>query len=174
MPHFGRWVRTGLLIAAAVLVTSCGRSKDEETALSAAPVRHVVALASLAGKWQPGKCLCVGHFREDTVEDFPAGLLREEFARHPWLRNWSACDAHYGRPKSFKGCEGGMTDFICSVSERSDLPSGITRVICHVNGQSEAMQREGYLQDEYNVTKGDDGEYVVLTVSSKASDKIHE
>lgn len=171
MPQFARGMRTGLLIAVAVLVISCGRSKDEETALSAAPIRHVVA--SAASKWQPGKCLCVGHFREDAVEDFPPGLLDAEYARHPWLRKWSDCEASYGQAKRLKGCSGGLTDFICSVSERNDLPRGVARVICHVSGESEAMQREGYLQDEYDVT-ADDGRYTVHPVSQKASDKIHE
>lgn len=171
MPQFGRVGGMALLVAAALLVTSCGRSKDEETALSAAPVRYVVT--SAAGKWQTGKCLCVGHFREDAVEDFPSGLLDAEYARHPWLRKWSQCEASYGQAKRLKGCSGGLTDFICSVSERTDLPHGTARVICHVNGESEAMQKEGYLQDEYDVST-DDGRYGVHPVSQRASDKIHE
>lgn len=172
MPHFGGMVRTGLLLAAALVVTSCGRSPEEETALSAAPVRQVVA--SVADKWHAGRCLCVGHFRQDAVEDFPPDLLRAEFAKHRWLRNWSQCDAHYGNPKSLKGCEGGMTDFICSVSDRADLPRGTSQVICHVSGQSEAMRKEGYLQDEYHVTQAADGSYIVGSISQKGSAKIHE
>ena len=173
MAYFGRAMRTALLVAAALLVTSCGRSKDEEIAASAAPVRYVVAGLSRPGAWKADKCLCVGHFREDAVEDFPPGLLDAEYARHPWLHKWSECEAVYGRTKRLTGCSGGLTDFICSVSDRTDLPRGTARVICHVNGESEAMQKEGYLQDEYDVT-ADDGRYTVHPVSQKASDKIHE
>jgi len=142
--------------------------------MSAAPVRHVVASLSHNGAWKPGKCLCVGHFREDAVEDFPAGILDAEFAGHPWLHKWSECEPYYGRANNLKGCGGGMVDFVCSVSERTDLPSGTARVLCHVNGQSEALQREGYLQDEYDVTLADDGQYVVHPVSLKGTGKIHE
>jgi hypothetical protein len=75
--------------------------------------------------------------------------------------------------KKPKGCAGGLTDFICSVSERSDLPKGTARVLCHVNGESEAMQKAGYLQDEYDVTE-DDGTIRVRPVSLKGSGQIHE
>lgn len=172
MPHFWGMVRTGLLVVALLAVTSCGRSKEEETALSAAPVRQVVA--TVAGKWQAGRCLCVGHFREDAVEDFPPGLLDAEFSRHRWLRKWSECEAVYGSAKRLPGCSAGLTEFICSVSERSDLPRGTSRVICHVSGESEAMRKEGYLQDEYDVRQAEDGSYVVLAVSLKGSTKINE
>jgi hypothetical protein len=174
MPYFGRGMRTCLLLAAALLVASCGRSKDEEIAASAAPVRQVVALLSLRGGMLADRCLCVGHFREDAMEDFPAGVLDAEYARHPWLRKLSTCEAYYGRAKRLKGCSQGLTEFICSVSDRSDLPRGTTRVICHVNGESEAMRKEGYLQDEYYVTQSADGSYVAGAISRKASDKIHE
>jgi hypothetical protein len=107
------------------------------------------------------------------VEDFPAGLLDAEFAKYPFLRQWTACEPYYARAAKAKGCEAGMTDFICSVSERTDLPKGTARVLCHVSGQSEALQKAGYLQDEYDVTeKG--GALVVTAVSLKGSGKIHE
>lgn len=174
MPYFGRGMRTGLLLAATFLVTSCGRSQDEETTASAAPVRQVVALLALRGGLPAERCLCVGHFREDAAEDFPAGVLDGEYVRHPWLRKLSTCEAYYGRAKRLKGCSQGLTEFICSVSERSGLPRGTMRVVCHVNGESEAMRKEGYLQDEYYVTKSADGSYVAGAISQKGSDKIHE
>jgi len=174
MPQIGRglrWCCAGALLLGTL--ASCGRSARQEVELSAAPVRHVVAAIAKSGSWKPGKCLCVGHFREEEVEDFPAGLLDAEFARHSFLRKWSECAPFYGMVKKPKGCAAGLTDFICSVSERSDLPKGTARVLCHVNGESEAMQKAGYLQDEYDVTE-DDGTIRVRPVSLKGSGQIHE
>jgi len=99
-------------------------------------------------------------------------VLDGEFASHPWLRKWSECAPYYGRAKNLKGCSAGMTDFICSVVERSDLPKGTARVLCHVNGEDEALQQE-YLQDEYDVTL-DNGAYRVRPVSLKGTGKLHE
>lgn len=173
MPQIGRGLRWCLLAVLALALTACGRSADKEIALSAAPVRQVVASLAHNSQWKPGKCLCVGHYRDEVVEDFPPGLLDAEFAKHPFLRKWSACEPYYGRVAKAKGCEGGMTDFICSVSERSDLPGGTARVLCHVNGESEALQKEGYLQDEYDVRE-EGGSLVVKPVSLKGTGKIHE
>lgn len=170
MPQFSPLMRWSLALL--LLAAGCGRSPQEEIALSAAPVRHVAAKLSQSGKWIPGRCLCVGHFREDAVEDFPAGVLDADYAAHPFLRKWSDCAPYYGRAKSLKGCEEGMTDFICSVSEQAGA-SGAARVLCHINGESEAMQKEGYLQDDYDVTKKDGG-YEVHPVNVKGSAKIHE
>lgn len=173
MPQLGRRLRMGTLVAAALVLAGCGQSDRREAETAAAPVRQVVERLSNRPEWVTGKCLCVGMFREDAVEDFPAGLLQPEFARHAWLHNWSECEPHYSRPDRLNGCGGGMVDFVCSISERRDLPQGTTRVLCHVNGQSEALQKEGYLQDEYDVTLKD-GRYVARPVSLKGTSKIHE
>jgi hypothetical protein len=165
MPQFERGLRTGLALAAALILTSCGRNAQHEAELSAAPVRHIVAALSQHPNWTPGKCLCVGQFTGDAVEDFPAGVLKAEFASHPWVRNWSECAPYYGRTRGLAQCKAGMTDYICSVMERSDLPSGTTRVECHINGKNEL------LFDEYDVA--DDGQRV-RPVSLKASEKLHE
>jgi hypothetical protein len=154
----------------ALLLAGCGRSKEEEIAISAAPVRY--AVAALAQHRVPGRCLCVGHFRADAVEDFPAGVLEAEYARYPWLHKWSECEPYYGRVQGPMGCSEGMTDFICSVAERKDLPKGTSRVLCHVNGESEALKWQ-YLQDEYEVTKAD-GRYRVRPVSLKGSGQLDE
>lgn len=171
MPQIRRVVRLSLVLALAV--AGCGRSAHQEIELAAAPVRTVAISLAKNPEWKPGKCLCVGHYREDTVEDFPAGLLDAEFAKHRFLRKWSQCEPYYARKAKAKGCEGGMTDFICSVSERSDLPKGTARVLCHINGQSEALQKAGYLQDEYDVAEKD-GALVVTPVSLTGSGRIHE
>jgi len=174
MPQIGRglrWCCAGVLLLGSL--AACGRSERREAEVSAAPVRVVAAAIATSGKWRPGRCLCVGHFRDEAVEDFPAGLLDAEFARHNFLRPWSACEPYYGMVKKPKGCAAGLTDFICSVSGRTDLPKGTTRVLCHVNGESEAMQKAGYLQDEYDVTPEGDG-YRIRPVSLKGSGKIHE
>jgi len=173
MPQIGRGLRWSLVPVLALALAACGRSADKEVALSAAPVRQVAASLAKNGAWKPGKCLCVGHYRDEAVEDFPPGLLDAVFAKHPFLRKWSECEPYYGRVAKFKGCEGGMTDFICSVAERSDLPSGTARVLCHVNGESEALQKAGYLQDEYDVTE-EGGSLQVHPVSLNGTGKIHE
>jgi hypothetical protein len=173
MPQIGRGLRWRLLAILALALAACGRSAHKEIELSAAPVRHVVASLAKNDQWKPGKCLCVGHYRDEAVEDFPPGLLDAEFAKHRFLRKWSQCEPYYGRAAKAKGCEGGMTDFICSVAERSDLPSGTARVLCHVNGESEALQKAGYLQDEYDVTE-ENGSLVVKPVSLNGTGKIHE
>ena len=169
MPYTARALRMGMVLLA---LAGCGRSADEEIALSAAPVHTVVAALSKPGAWKPGKCLCVGHFREDAVEDFPAGVLDAEYAAHPWLHKWSECAPYYGRVQGPMGCAEGMTDFICSVSERSDLPKGTARVLCHVNGESEALKWQ-YLQDEYDVTFAN-GRYSVRPVSRQGSNMPNE
>lgn len=166
MPQFKRALRMGLALAVAALVlTSCGRNEQREAELSAAPVRHIVAALSRHPNWKPGKCLCVGQFNRDAVEDFPADIFKPEFASHPWVRNWSECAPYYGRTRGLAQCKEGMTDYICSVTERSDLPSGTTRVECHINGKNEL------LFDEYDVTSGD-GSLAVRPVSLKASEKL--
>ncbi len=173
MPQIGHGLRWRFVAVLALVLTACGRSVDKEIALSAAPVRLVAASLAKNSAWKPGKCLCVGHYRDEAVEDFPPGLLDAEFTKHRFLRKWSACEPYYGRVAKFKGCEGGMTDFICSVSERTDLPSGTARVLCHVNGESEALQKAGYVQDEYDVTEDGD-RLVVKPVSLNGTGKIHE
>lgn len=165
MPQIVHVLRTGLALAAALILTSCGRNAQHEAELSAAPVKHIVAALSQHPNWKPGKCLCVGQFTGDAVEDFPSGVLKAEFARHPWMRNWSECAPYYGRVHGLAQCKEGMADYICSVAERSDLPSGTTRVECHINGKNEL------LFDEYDVT--DDGQQV-RPVSLKASEKLRE
>jgi hypothetical protein len=171
MPQIERAVRLSLVLALAL--AGCGRGAHQEIELAAAPVRTVAASLAKNPLWTPGKCLCVGHYREDAVEDFPAGLIDAEFAKHRFLRKWSACEPYYARKAKAKGCESGMTDFICSVSERSDLPKSTARVLCHINGQSEALQKAGYLQDEYDVTEKD-GTLVVTPVNLTGSGRIHE
>jgi len=177
MPQIRRTVRLSLtaiaLLCLAAAVGSCGRSAREEAELAAAPVGPVAAALAKNPAWRPGKCLCVGHYRAESVEDFPPGLLADEFARFGFLRNWSDCEPYYGRKAKAKGCEAGLTDFICSVAERSDLPRGTARILCHVNGDSQALQQAGYLQDEYDVTE-QDGKLTVTAVSLKGSGRIHE
>lgn len=173
MPQIGRAMRLSLVAVAGLALTACGRSSSKEIALAAAPVREVASSLAKNTQWRPGKCLCVGHYREDAVEDFPAGLLEAEFVKYRFLRPWSACEPYYGRAAKAKGCEAGMTDFICSVAERTDLPPATARVICHVNGQSEALQKAGYLQDEYDVTE-EGGALKVRAVSLTGSGWIHE
>lgn len=141
--------------------------------MSAAPVRLVAASLAKPGHWTAGQCLCVAHFGKEAVEDFPVGVLDDEFARHKFLRKWSACVPFYGKMKSLKGCEQGMTDYICAVADRKDMPKDTKRVLCHVNGESEALQREGYLQDEFDVVEKD-GRYEVHAVSLAGSEMIHE
>jgi hypothetical protein len=165
MPQIERVLRTGLALATALMLTSCGRNANQEAELAAAPVRHIVAALSQHPNWKPGKCLCVGQFTGDAVEDFPTGILKPEFSSHPWVRNWSECAPYYGRSHGLAQCNAGMTDYICSVTERSDLPSGTTRVECHINGKNEL------LFDEYDVAA--DG-FVVRPVSLKASEKLRE
>jgi hypothetical protein len=172
MPQVGRRWRWKLVLLALALA-GCGRSAHQEIALTAAPVPAVAARLAANPHWKPGKCLCVGHYREDAVQDFPAGTLDAEFARHRFLRKWSDCEPFYARRAKAKGCEAGMTDYICSVSARTDLPKGTARVFCHVSGQSEALQKAGYLQDEFDVTE-EDGTLKVHPVSLTGSGKIHE
>ncbi len=168
MPQTGRVMRNSLVLAVAgLLLAACGPSADHEAETAAAPVR--LAVASLVNKptWKQSRCLCVGLFRNDTVEDFPPNTLKDEFARHPWLRKWSECAPLYGSRKSLVQCKAGMTDYICSTAERAGLPAGTTRVICHVNGKNEL------LFDEYDVTQQGSG-LVVHSVSVKALPKLDE
>ena len=158
--------RTLLVLAAYALLAGCGPGERREAELAAAPVRRVVTALSVHPQWQAGQCLCVGLFRGETVEDFPAGILDVEYARHRWVRPWSECAPLYGRKKGLAGCEGGMTDYICGVAERHDLPQGTARVRCHVNGKNEL------LLDEYDVTGGDS--LAVKRVLSNAFDRLHE
>jgi hypothetical protein len=173
MPQIGRAARLCFVGLLATMLASCGRSAEQETALAAAPVRQVAASLARNPAWAPGRCLCAGHFRDEGIEDFPPGLIDGEYARYPFLRKWSECAPYYGRVANFKGCEKGMTDFICSVADREGLPKGTARVLCHVNGESEAMRKAGYLQDEYDVTEKD-GALSVKPVSLKGSGKINE
>ncbi len=166
MPQFGSAMRRGLALAAtALMLASCGPNPQRQAELSAAPVRAVVAMLSQHPNWKPGRCLCVGQFNADAVEDFPAGLLSAEFAAHKWVRNWSECAPNYGRAKGIPQCHAGMTDYICSIANRADLPSGTTRVECHINAKNEL------LFDEYDVSEGDGG-LVVRSVSQKATDRL--
>jgi hypothetical protein len=166
MPQLGSMMRRGLVLAAAaLLLASCGRNAEREAELSAAPVHRVVAMLSQHPGWKQGRCLCVGQFTGDSVEDFPAGLLAAEFARHNWVRNWSECAPNYGRLKGIAQCRAGMTDYVCSVADKADLPSGTTRVECHINAKNEL------LFDEYDVSRGDGG-LVVHPVSLKASERL--
>jgi hypothetical protein len=157
-----------------MLLAACGRNSQREAEIAAAPVRQLVAQLSNHPKWRDGqgRCLCVGLYREETVEDFPAGLLNAEFSRHHWVRNWSECAPYYARAKGMKDCHGGMTDYICSVADRPGLPSGTSRVLCHVAGQSEALQKE-YLQDEFDVTS-QNGTHTVHAVSLKATGMLRD
>lgn len=173
MPQIGRPMRCALAGILVLVLAACGRSAHQEIELAAAPVRTVSAGLAKNPLWKPGKCLCVGHYRAEAVEDFPPGLLDAEFAKHRFLRQWTACEPYYARRAKAKGCEAGMVDFICSVAERSDMPKGTARVLCHVSGQSEALQKAGYLQDEYDVTERDSA-LVVTPVSLKGSEKMHE
>ncbi len=166
MAQFASALRRGLALAGAVLLlASCGRSAQREAELSAAPVRRVVAALSQSPAWQPGRCLCVGQFTGDAVQDFPPGLLTAEFAAHKWVRNWSECAPNYGRVKGLAQCPRGMSDYICSTSEAAGLPSGTTRVQCHVNGKNEL------LFDEYNVSRRG-GQFVAHPVSLNATRKL--
>ena len=171
MPQIGRGLRLSLV--AVLVLAGSGPKTPRESEIAAAPVHQVAASLAKNALWKPGKCLCVGEYREDTVQDFPAGLLQDDFTAHRFLRPWSACEPFYSRKAKAKGCEAGMTDFICSVAVRDDLPKGTSRVLCHVNGQSEALQKAGYLQDEYDVTEKD-GTLVVKPVSLKGTGRIHE
>jgi hypothetical protein len=171
MPQVGRALRLSLV--AVLVLAGCGPRTPRESEIAAAPVRLVAGKLAKNPLWKPGKCLCVGEFREDVVRDFPADLLGEEFAAYRFLRPWSACEPYYHRKARAQGCQGGMTDFICSVADRDGLPKGTARVLCHVNGQSEALQKAGYLQDEYDITEKD-GKLVVKAVSLKGTGMIHE
>lgn len=173
MPQIGPLMRFSLALVLAAVLFGCGRSEREETEIAAAPVRALVATLAKDGRWPADRCLCVGQYRADEVQDFPAGVLDGEFARHRWLRRWSDCEAHYGALRRPPGCQGGMTDFVCSLTERSDLPHGTARVVCHVNGQSEALQAAGYLADEYDVRE-ENGRLTVHPVSLGGSSRIHE
>lgn len=162
MPQTGHRMRNCLVFGVAgLLLVACGPGGDREAETVAAPVR--MAIASLANNpsWKQDKCLCVGMFRGDTVEDFPPEVLKETFARHPFVRNWSECAPLYGRSKGLAQCKGGMRDYICSTAEREGLPAGTTRVICHVNGKNQL------LSDEYDVTRQDEG-FVARPINVKA------
>lgn len=168
MPQTGRGMRNCLILAVAGLfLAACGPNADQEAQTAAAPVR--LAVASLVKKptWKKARCLCVGMFRNDTVEDFPKSVLKDEFAQYSWVRNWSECAPLYGRHKGLAQCKEGMTDYICSTAERDGLPAGTTRVICHVNGKNEL------LSDEYDVS-GQGGSLVVHPISVKALPKLDE
>ena len=168
MPQIGYGLRNSLSLAmAGLLLVACGPKADPEAELAAAPVRHAVATLEKSAKWQKGKCLCAGIFRGETVEDFPAGLLKAEFDSHPWLRNWSECSVHYVKKSGIPQCKAGMTDYVCSTAVRPDLPAGTTRVLCHVNGKNEL------LFDEYDVTQQEDG-LSVKPISVKALYKTYE
>jgi len=125
------------------------------------------------GQWKPGKCLCVGHFREEAVEDFPAGLLDTEFARFGFLRQWSTCAPYYGMVKKPKGCGAGLTEFICSVSERTDLPKYSPRALPRQR-RNEAMQKGGIFARRIRLSARRAKGYRVHPVSLKGSGKIHE
>lgn len=168
MPQIGRWLRTSLLLASAgLMLVACGPSGDQEAETTAATIRHTVATLEKNPKWPKDKCLCVGLFRGEAVEDFPADLLKSEFSRHAWVRNWSECSQLYGKKKGLAQCKAGMSDYICSTAERKDLPAGTTRVLCHVNGKNEL------LFDEYDVTRQEDG-LQVKAVNVKALYKTYE
>lgn len=173
MPQIGGVVRWSLVLVLAGGLASCGRDAQLEVERSAAPVRYVAAALAKDKRWAPGKCLCAGHFRDETIENFPAGLLDVEFQRYPFLRNWADCAPFYGRVKNMKGCEAGMVDYVCSVAKRPGLPEGTVRVLCHVSGESEALQKAGYLRDEFDVT-GADGMLRAEPVSLQGSGMIHE
>jgi hypothetical protein len=152
---------------AGLVLAACGPSAEREAQTVAAPVRLAVTSLAKMPTWKTARCLCVGLFRNDTVEDFPAEVLKDEFARHPWLRKWSECAPLYGRSKGLAQCKAGMTDYICSTAERDGLPAGTTRVVCHVNGKNEL------LSDEYDVTE-EGGKMVAHPISVKALPKLDE
>jgi hypothetical protein len=159
--------RTLLLLAALAMLAGCGPGERREAELAAAPVRQVLDNLASHPKWQAGRCLCVGLFRGEEVEDFPAGLLDEEYAKHRWVRRWSSCAPLYGMAKGLPGCAGGMTDYICGIAEASDPFGGKSRVKCHVNGKNEL------LTDEYDVTETD-GRLAAARVVSTAFNRLNE
>jgi hypothetical protein len=159
--------RTLLMLAAFALLSGCGPDERREAELAAVPVRSVVAALSVHPRWQGGQCLCVGHFRGETVGDFPEGVLDGLFARRRWVRRWFECAPHYGQKNGLADCRAGMTDYICGVAKHPGLPEGTTRVTCYVNGKNEL------LIDEYNVTD-EGGRFSAARVVSKAFDRLHE
>ena len=146
---------------AGIVLAACGRDGDNEAETNAAPVRLAVVSLVKNPALRRDKCLCVGLFRGETVEDFPPAVLKATFAAHPWVRNWSECAPLYGSSKRPAQCKGGMTDYICSTAQREGLPAGTTRVICHVNGKNQL------LFDEYDVMRQGGG-LVAHPVSVKA------
>jgi len=176
MPQVSRPLRTGMVLLAAVSVLSaCGRNVPRETEQAMAPVRVVVEQLSKHPKWSnvDGRCLCVGHFGdEEGVEDFPPSLIDDVRSRHTWVHNWSECASYYGRKIKLKGCGGGKTDYICLVVDRSNLPPGTTRVLCHAAGENKALQYE-FLHDDYDVSEKD-GVFTARPVSQNALMKLYE
>jgi hypothetical protein len=150
-----------VLAVAGLFLAACGPRGDHEAETVAAPVRMAVASLVNNPGWKKDKCLCVGLFRGDAVQDFPPEVLKATFASHPWVRNWSECAPLYGHNKGLAQCKGGMKDYICSTAVLEGLPEGTTRVICHVNGKNQL------LADEYNV-RVDDGRFGVRALSAKA------
>ena len=159
--------RTLLVLAASALLAGCGPNERREAELSAAPVLKLVDSLAVHPKWQEGRCLCVGHFLGEAVEDFPEDMFAGLYARHRWLRRWTECAPLYGKKKGLPMCRVSMIDYICGVTEHPDLPKGTSRVKCFVNGKNEL------LIDEYNVTeKG--GRLEAARVVSTAFQKLHE
>ena len=175
MPQLAHALRTGSALAVCALVlAACGQEVPREAAQAVAPVRLVVDQLSRHSKWRDGagRCLCVGFFRDEDVEDFPASLLDDMRARHAWVHNWSECAPYYGRKANLNGCGSGKTDYICIVAAGSNSPPGTARVLCHAAGDSKALQDE-YLQDEYAVSEKD-GTFAARAVSQKALVKLYE
>jgi len=157
------------LLAGLVILAGCGQRERREAEVAAAPVRHVVEQIA-AQRWplKPGRCLCVGFYRDEGVGDFPSGVLDDQFARHRWLRNWSECAPLYERKNGLAGCQAGMTDYVCGVVPRPGQPPGKARVLCHVNGRNELFA------DEFDVARDDAGGLAVTAVTLKAAPKLHE
>ena len=175
MPQLGRQVRTGMMLfATAALAAACGQEVPRDATQAVAAVRLTVDQLARYPKWRDGagRCLCVGLFRDEGVEDFPVSLLADMRARHDWVHNWSECAPYYGHKAKLKGCEAGKTDYVCMVVERSNLPPGTARVLCHAAGEGKAMQYQ-FVQDEFDVSEKD-GIFAARPISQRALVKLYE
>ena len=174
MAQMDRRLRTGMVVFAGLaLLAGCGQNVPQETAQAVAPVRLVVDQLAKHPTWRDGagRCLCVGHYREDGVEDFPPGLLDDMRARHAWVHNWSECAPYYGRKIKLAGCGGGTADYVCTVVARSNAER-TARVLCHAAGENKVLQ-DGFLQDEYDVSEKD-GAFTARAVGQRALAKLYE
>jgi hypothetical protein len=139
----GRTLRFAL-IGCCALLAACGREDRVDAEVSAAPIRQMVSgmLSRPNFKIAPGRCMCAGYKQSGSVQNFPAGVLDDLYARCPWLRRWSDCSEFDGQILSSVDCSHGATKYVCGVVDQPSVAKGARRVECRayndpLNGYAE-------------------------------------